>query len=129
MKLSQAELDTMMYLWECEEPIRPAILLKTMEKTHDWSISTLKTILTRLEEKGVVSSLARKRFFYYFPSITKNEYFSMEAQDLVNKMNASSPLPIMIGLMNSDSITENDLDEIEKMLAETKKRLKTQNKR
>jgi len=123
MKLSQAELDTMLILWECEEPIRPSALLKKIEKTHSWSISTLKTILSRLEEKGLLVVILNKRFHYYSPKISKTKYFEMEAGDLISRLNTTSPVSLMAGLIDSDSITEEELDEIEKLLSEARKRL------
>lgn len=122
MKLSQAELDTMLVLWECDEPIRPSSLLKIMEKTHKWSISTLKTLLTRLEEKGFLEVVSKKRFLYYFPKITKKQYFEMEAESLMTRLNTSSPLSLMAGFI-SNNITEDELCEMEELLKEARKRL------
>lgn len=123
MKLSQAELDIMLVLWECEEPIRPSALLKKMEETHDWSISTLQTLLARLEQKELVRTECRKRFRYCSPMLSKDAYFAMEAQSLFHRLESVSAVPLMVGLINSDRMTEAELTEIEELLRDAKKRL------
>ena len=122
MKLSQAEFDTMLALWECEEPIRPAQLLRRMEATHPWSISTLKTLLMRLEEKGAIRVICQKRFHYCTPAFTKEEYLKQETESLIARLDNASPVSLMAGLINDKNITEKDLDEIEALLKEAKSR-------
>ena len=122
MKISQAEIDTLMLLWDCEEAIRPAELLKKMYPIHPWSISTLKTILTRLEEKGYVTVIQKKRFHYYVPKYTKEEFAAHETGNLIERLNDFSPIPLMAGLIRSESITKEELDEIEALIQAEKAR-------
>ncbi len=122
MKISQAEFDTLLLLWECGEPIRPAALLQKMYPIHPWTISTLKTILTRLEEKGYVKITLQKRFFYYEPKYTKEEFLARETGMIIDKLNDFSPVPLMAGLIKSDHITKEELDEIEALIQNEKAR-------
>lgn len=123
MKISQAEMDTLMLLWECNEPIRPASLLKMMTPIRPWSISTLKTILTRLVDKGYVEITLQKRFFYYYPKYTKEEFLKKETGILLDRLSDCSAVPLMAGLISSESITKEELDEIEALIQEEKARL------
>jgi len=122
MKLSQAELDTMLALWECEEPIRPAQLLRRMESTHAWSISTLKTLLMRLEEKGAIRVICQKRFHYCTPTLSKEAFLKQQTENLMARLQNASPLPLMASLISDEKITEEELDEIELLLNEAKSR-------
>ncbi len=123
MKLTQAELDIMQELWGCEEPIRPSALLQKMQATRPWSISTLKTLLSRLEEKGAVRSTSVKRFMYYSPTVTKEQYFRLETQKLITQLNTSSPVSLVAGLINSDTISESELEQIEELLRQARDRI------
>ncbi len=122
MKLTQAELDVMQVLWECEEPIRPSALLHKIHATKPWSISTLKTILVRLDEKGVAQSSFVKRFLYYAPKITKEEYFHRETQKLMSELNPASPVSLLAGLISSGNISQGEIEAIEELLKEAKAR-------
>lgn len=122
MKISQAEFEVLLALWDCEEPIRPAKLLKRMEDTHQWSISTLKTLLTRLQEKGAVKVICHKRFHYCTPTYTKEEFFTLQTKNLMTRLN-TPPVSLMAGLISDVDMTEAELDEIEAMLKEAKSRV------
>ena len=120
MKLSQAEFDTLLQLWEYGEPIRPATLLQKMYPIHPWTISTLKTLLTRLEEKGYVKITLQKRFFYYEPKYTKEEFLVRETGMLMEKLNDFSPLPLMVELIKSKDLTKEELDRLEALIQNEK---------
>lgn len=119
MKLSQAEFDTMLALWECEEPIRPAQLLRRMDD-RTWSISTLKTLLMRLEEKGAVRVICQKRFHYCTPTLSKEEFLKHQTEALIARLQNASIMPLMESLLNSEKLTEEELDQIELLLARAK---------
>ncbi len=124
-KLSQTEFDIMLVLWECPEPIRPAQLLEKIQSTHPWSISTLQTILSRLEEKGAITVEIRKRYRYCYPSVTKEEYAAFETGSLIERLRDSSPVTLMAGLIRTGQLEESELEEIELLLQRAKEELKS----
>ena len=119
-KLSDAELDIMLVLWECENPIRPSALLEIMNETRSWSISTLQTLLARLYEKKVVSFNVEKRFRYFYPIVTKEEFALQETKHLISKVGASSPVSLMAGLLGNANLTAEEIAQLEALLAKTK---------
>ena len=119
-KLSDAELDIMLVLWECEDPIRPSALLEIMNETRSWSISTLQTLLARLYEKKVVSFNVEKRFRYFYPIVTKEEFALQETKHLISKVGASSPVSLMAGLLGNANLTAEEIAQLEALLAKTK---------
>ena len=123
-KLSETELDVMLALWKCEEPIRPATLLEKMSSDHDWSISTLQTLLDRLHKKQMVHMTCQKRFRYYFPAVTKEEYAAGETGSLINYLEDYSPVNLMAGLIQNVAMTDDEIGELEKLLQEAKNKKK-----
>lgn len=115
-KLSPAEFETMLILWGSPEPIRPVALLEQVNRTHTWSISTLQTILSRLEDKGMISITSEKRFRYCSPKISKEEYAVMETGSLIERLCDYSPVSLMSGLINIGRVTEAELEEIDALL-------------
>ena len=121
-RLSPAELETMLALWENREPVRPVVLLEQVNRTHAWNISTLQTILTRLEEKEMVRITSEKRLRYCTPKITKEEYAAMETRGLIERLSDCSPVSLMAGLINTGRVTESELDEIDALLRAARKK-------
>ena len=123
-KLSDSELDVMLVLWECEKPTRPSALLEILNQTHDWSISTLQTLLARLYEKKVVDFQVEKRFRYFYPIITKKEFALRETDHLIKKIGESSPVSLMAGLLGNATLNSEEIEQIEALLAKAKSELK-----
>ena len=116
-KLSEAELDVMLVLWECTEPIRPSQLLVRLNTCgHDWSISTLQTLLARLRSKKAVTLENKKRFHYYFPSVTREDFLAGTIVRLSNRLNTYSPINLTAGLVDNELLTKQSLAEAAQML-------------
>ena len=123
LKLSSAELDTLMMLWEIGEPTRASVLLTHMLPTHSWSISTLQTLLARLEEKGAVCVTVKKRTRYFAPTLSKEEYMEDQTGSLMESLKDCSPVSLMAGLIRGGRLCEEELDEIAALLQRAKQEL------
>ena len=92
-KLSEAELDIMLILWECPTAIRPSeLLIRLNENGHSWTISTLQTLLSRLLQKGAVTVICPKRFRYYKPALTREAFLTDATKCLLERLRTYSPL-------------------------------------
>ena len=106
-KLSEAELDTMLMLWECGEPVRPAeLLIRLNENGHTWSISTLQTLLARLLAKNAVVMTRQKRFHYYEPSVTREAFLAGTFTRLYGRLSTFSPISLEEALCNAKKLSE-----------------------
>ena len=122
-RLPEAELDVMLVLWEQNGPVRPSKLLELLNLDgHDWSMSTVQTMLARLEEKGFAAFERRKRFRYYYPTVTREEYSLGETQSFLDKLYDSSPAKLIASLVEADDLDDGELDELQAILDRGKRR-------
>lgn len=113
-KISDSELEVMKYLWEIDKPVTIAEIRKAMQVRSNWEYSTIKTLLRRLCEKGVV--VAEKRtVFYYRPLVAKDEYKEYTTQSLINRLYAGSAKNLVASLIGSSTLSDQDIDELRKM--------------
>ena len=116
-KLAEAELDTMLVLWECEEPIRPSqLLIRVNQNGHTWSISTLQTLLSRLLAKGAVTVTSHKRFHNFTPAMSREEFLAATTKQMLSRLSTYSPVSFAESLLKGGLLTEADLKEAEKLL-------------
>ena len=66
-RISDAELDVMETLWASDGPLTAADVADRIETHRDWSLATVKTMLSRLAAKGAVSHAEDGRRFLYLP--------------------------------------------------------------
>ncbi|MGH4139057.1 BlaI/MecI/CopY family transcriptional regulator [Clostridium sp.] len=110
-KITDSEVEVIRVLWEagCELPI--ADIRKTLEQTSKWEASTIKTLLRRLCEKGVVLA-TKKEVFYYKPLVTETEYNEYTTQSLINRLYSGSAKKLVASLLGSEKLDDTDIEEL-----------------
>ena len=53
IKITDAELKIMEFVWK-NSPVDSTEIVRAFEKDEEWSPNTIRTLLVRLEQKGVV---------------------------------------------------------------------------
>ena len=100
--LSNSELLLMKYLWAAQEngeigkPFFEIVNHANGDLAKSWKKQTINTFLTRLKEKGVISSTPRKGKAIYSPIITREEY----CRDIIRQI-APEPFDFPTGMMDA----------------------------
>ena len=110
-KITDSEVEVMRVLWEAGIELPIVDIRKSLERSSDWESSTIKTLLRRLCEKGVVLS-TKKEVFYYKPLVSETEYNDYSTQNLINRLYAGSAKNLVASLMDSNQLDDSDIDEL-----------------
>jgi predicted transcriptional regulator len=119
-RISEAEHAVMEVLWD-KNPISAAEVCEAVCAQRDWSIPTVKTLLSRLVQKDVVATEPQGRKFLYRPLIERADYVGGESRRLVNRLFGGRAAPLFAQLAESEALTDDDLSEIEALLREMRK--------
>ena len=71
--VTNSELELLKLLWETS-PLTAPELTERAAASCGWDASTVKTLLARLVGKGTVRQCGRKRFYFYRPLLSREEY-------------------------------------------------------
>lgn len=110
-KITDSELEVMRVLWEAGYELPIAEIRKTLEQTSTWETSTIKTLLRRLCEKGVVLP-TKKEVFYYKPLVSEKEYNEYATQSLIDRLYSGSAKNLVASLLGSKKLDDSDVDEL-----------------
>ena len=113
-KITGSELEVMKLLWRAENAIPITEIREKLQNTKGWEPATIKTLVGRLVTKGVVRQ-EKNNVFYYSPLITEKEYSTWATQDLISRVYNGSARNLISALVNSDGLTQEDLDELRQM--------------
>ena len=113
-KITGSELEVMKLLWRAENAIPITEIREKLQKSKGWEPATIKTLVGRLVNKGVVRQ-EKRNVFYYSPLITEKEYGTWATQDLISRVYNGSARNLISALVNSDGLTQEDLDELRQM--------------
>ena len=87
---------------------------------RDWSLTTVKTLLSRLVQKQAVETKPDGRRYLYTPLIARADYVGGESRRLVDKLFGGRAASLVAHLAETEALTEDDLSEIERLLKELK---------
>jgi BlaI family penicillinase repressor len=114
-KITDSEVELMKVLWEEENRELPiSEIRKTLEKTSDWESSTIKTLLRRLCNKGVVKATKRE-VFYYKALVSQKEYNEYSTQNLIDRLYSGSTKNLIASLIGSNKLNSEDVNELQDM--------------
>jgi BlaI family transcriptional regulator, penicillinase repressor len=83
MKLTDAEWTLMNCLWQ-KYPATAREIADALPQTRDWAYTTIKTMLSRMVEKGVLSESKKGTVSIYSPLVTKRTARASALKALVN---------------------------------------------
>lgn len=118
-RISDAELAIMEILWE-QAPLTATDVASRVLADRDWSLATVKTLLSRLLAKAAVEYRADGRRFLYSPVVDREDYVAGESKRLVDRLFGGKFMPLVAHLAEQEKLSDADIAEIEKLLSEMK---------
>lgn len=119
-RISDAEYAVMEALW-VKSPQSAADVCDAVCAKRGWSMPTVKTLLSRLVTKNAVQTQPDGRRFLYSPIIERKAYVGGESRRLVDRLFGGKAAPLFAHLAESEALSEDDIAEIERLLAEMRK--------
>ena len=118
-RISDAEHAVMEVLWR-DAPLGASEVAERIVPDRGWSIRTIKTMLSRLLAKGALVHEEEGRRYLYRPAIAREDFVARESRRLLDRMFGGSVTPLVAHLAERDSLSPEDIAEIEALLKELK---------
>lgn len=110
-KISDSELEVMTVLWEAGRPLSITEIRQALQERKGWESTTIKTLVQRLCNKKVLLQ-EKQRNFIYTPLVSREEYSTWATGNLIQRLYRGSARSLVAALVNSDSLTEEDVEEL-----------------
>ena len=121
MKLGGRQLAIMRVLWEQGEAT-VADVQQSLGTDPPLAYSTVATVLSRMERKGLIAHRAEVRQYYYRPVVSKIEADQSVVGELVDRVFGGSPAELVNQLLASDQVDTDELERITQLVNEHAKR-------
>ena len=118
-KISDAEYAVMAVLWE-RAPLTAADVAERVAEERDWTLQTVKTLLSRLMAKDAIAADQDGRRFLYRPLIAREDYVAGESGRLIDRLFGGRISPLVAQLAQQDQLSPDDIAELEALLREVK---------
>lgn len=119
-QITKAEFEVMDVLW-AESPLAATDIAERLAGQTSWSLKTVKTLLSRLVEKGAVAHKPDGRRYLYRPLITRASYARSAARRLVDQLFDGRAAPLVAHLADRRGLSKDDIKELEALIRELKR--------
>ena len=119
-KISEAEMQLLRLLWD-ESPLGATEIAERVSHERGWTITTVKTLLSRLVAKGALTAEPQGRKYLYAPAIDRDDVAVSQARGLIDRLFGGRVSPLVAQLAEQQELDEQDIAELEKIVRSLKK--------
>jgi len=112
-KIQDSELEVMRVLWEHGGTLPLIDIRHALQARSSWEDSTMKTLVRRLQQKGVIQLVRRG---VYTAVISEDDYARWSTQSFVNKIFAGSAKKLIATMVSSGQMSKEDITELSSIL-------------
>ena len=120
VRITDAELQLLQLLWN-ESPLGAAEVAERVQPDRSWSLTTVKTLLSRLVAKGALATEKDGRRFRYRPAIAREAVAARQAGGLVDRLFGGRVSPLVAQLAEQRELDPDDLQELEALVRSLRK--------
>ena len=126
IKLPESELEIMQAIWALNEEGEPGVsaglIMKRFPDLQRLKLTTVLTLITRLQTKGYIKTEKIGRSNCYTPIISSEEYRKFASGDFVEKVYMNDKIGLISALVSDDSLTAEELSEIRALIEKNEKK-------
>jgi len=114
--ISESEWSVMETLWE-SSPKTASEVTKTLRPTMNWAENTVRTLLTRLVEKGALKTAENASGTRTFlPAVKREACVRAESESFMQRIFGGAAKPLLVHFAQNSKLTAEEVKELKKML-------------
>ena len=122
-ELFESEWAILEAVWDLE-PCAAPMVQEALHKTKKWSYSTVKTIMDRMEKKGLLHKEKLCNLNLYRSAITQTQAQKREVMKTLKRAFQGTLTPMMQFLLEHEDIPEGELNDLERVIKQKKREKK-----
>ncbi|MBE6598977.1 MAG: BlaI/MecI/CopY family transcriptional regulator [Ruminococcaceae bacterium] len=125
IKLPESELEVMQGIWaltaEGEKDVSAGLVMKRFPNLSRLKLTTVLTLVTRLQFKGFISSEKHGRANCYTPLVDEAEYKRFIAEDFVERAFSGNRVRLISMIMDREEFTKEELTSLRELMNKAEK--------
>ena len=114
--ISESEWSVMEALWE-SSPQTASELTKTLRPTMNWAENTVRTLLTRLMDKGALKTAENASGTRtYLPAVKRESCVLAEGVSFMQRIFGGAAKPLLVHFAQNSKLTAEEVRELKKIL-------------
>lgn len=114
--ISDSEWTLMEALWE-SSPQTASEVTRTLRPTTNWAENTVRTLLTRLVDKGALkTSENASGTRTYLPAVKREACVRAEGESFMQRLFGGAAKPLLVHFAQNSKLTADEVNELKKIL-------------
>ena len=122
-ELTEAEWEIIQVVWEREPCAAPEVQEELVARKK-WTYSTVKTLMDRMVAKGLLTTERIRNLILYRAAISQQEAQRGELMRTVKRAFGGAFTPMMQFMLESDTLSQKELDELQGMIQKKRRQNK-----
>lgn len=119
-QISPSEWEIMRVIWT-NHPITSKEINEMLKEKTTWEISTTKTLIGRLVNKGMIDYELKGRMYVYYPTLSEKECIRNKITELFNQVCGTENKVILKMILEDIPLSLTDIESVEAVIEEKKK--------
>jgi len=114
-KISPAELKVLEILWK-SSPLSSSQIIDVLKNIENWHNQTVKTLLSRLVNKKIISYKQEGNRYLYFPLLKKQDYQKATSYGFIKRVFGGKISPMVAYFSRQEKISKDDIKELKAII-------------
>ncbi len=114
-RISDAEWEVMQVVWD-RKAITAAEVIAALTSVTRWGHRTIRTLLARLVEKGVLAAEADGNRNLYRPLVSRGKCVRAESDSFLKKVFGGNAAELLVHFVRSADISPDQLEELKRLI-------------
>ena len=119
--LGELQYAIMRVLWE-EGEASVSTVWESLPEQHQRALTTIATMLSKMERKGVVRHRSEGRHFIYLPTVTEAEVHRTMVAELTDRLFQGDAAALVTHLIEEQDIDRAELEKLQKIIRSAKRK-------
>lgn len=118
--ISNAEWEIINVLWT-QSPLSANHIIEQVQQSKAWNEKTIRTLITRLYKKGLLSREKQDGIYQYTPTVEEDYMKYEKTKTLVNQLYGGDVKSLVLNFVEQKELNEQDLQELHDLLEDLDK--------
>ena len=120
IRITNAEWEVMTVVWQRGQAPASAVAGELRESKH-WSLATVRTLLRRLVNKGLLAQQAEGKRYIYTPLVSMEDCVHQESESFWDRVLGRAPSAALLHLVKRADLSKRDIQELRRILRDKEK--------
>ena len=115
IRITKAEWEVMTVVWE-QAPVPASTVAEVLEDKRQWSLTTVRTLLRRLVNKGALEQSQEGKRYLYHSRVSMAECVRRESESFLERVLGRTPPATVLQLVKTADLSKEDIEELRGIL-------------